>query len=198
MITSKGHVNPGDPHVTFVRLGLGLDDLVRHVWIARWRIPAGQTRPQRVLTYPACNIVFTPSEACLYGPDRLVQVRELTGESWVVGILLRPAATPLFSGVDPARLVGDHEPLAASPREEIAAAMAEPHDSTNMVIDLLHSWLAPLAGAVGERGRLANDVCRLVEERSDVLHVAALAHEFGMTTRTLDRLVKRHTGLNPK
>lgn len=198
MITSKGHVNPGDPHVAFVRLGLGLDDLVRHVWIARWRVPVGQTRPQRVLTYPACNIVFTPSEACLYGPDRLVQVRELAGESWVVGILLRPAAALLFAGVDPARLVGGREPLTASPHEEIVAAMSESHDSTDKIMDLLHSWLAPYAGAIDDSGRLVNDVCRLVEERSDLVHVAALAREIGMTTRTLDRLVKRHTGLNPK
>ena len=71
VIRSKGHLNPGAAGLAFDRFELGLEALVRHVWVARWSVPAGQACPQRVLTYPAFNIVFTPEAgAMLHGPDR--------------------------------------------------------------------------------------------------------------------------------
>jgi len=99
---SRGHLNPGSPGLAFDRFGLGADlsDLVRHVWVPRWDLPDGEVRPQRVLTYPAFNAVITPEYATLFGPDSRVQVQELRGTSWAVGVLFRPAAAPLLTGTE--------------------------------------------------------------------------------------------------
>lgn len=93
MPVSKGHLNPGSPDVAFDRfeLGPGLAEVVRHVWAVRWDIPAGEVRAQRVLTYPAFNAVIDDRGATLFGPASRVQVQELAGASWVVGVLFRPA-----------------------------------------------------------------------------------------------------------
>ncbi|WP_454049631.1 helix-turn-helix domain-containing protein [Cellulomonas sp. Marseille-Q8402] len=198
-VGSRGHLNPGDPGVRFDRFTLGdeLDALVRHVWVARWDVPPGQTRPQRVLTYPAANAVLGPTGATLHGPERVLSVRELSGRSWVVGVLLRPAATPLLTTTDPVRLAGREEPLPGAPVREVAAVMAHGRDPAGLR-PLLSAWLRPSAARVDDAGRLANDACRVAEEHADVLRVADLARRLGTTTRTLSRVVRQHTGLTPK
>lgn len=196
MVESRGHLNPGDPEVRFDRFTLGadLDAVVRHVWVARWDVPPGQVRPQRVLTYPAANAVLGPVGATLHGPERMLSVRELSGRSWVVGVLLRPAASRLLTTTDPVRLVGRRERLAGAPHAQVAAATARGTD----VEPLLRAWLEPLTARVDDAGRLANEACRIAEEHADVLRVADLAGELGTTTRTLSRVVREHTGLTPK
>jgi AraC-like DNA-binding protein len=123
---SKGHLNPGanGVHLDRFELGPGLSDLVRHVWVGRWAVPDGDVRPQRLLTYPALNAVIMPGLAALHGPDPRVQVQELRGTSWVVGILFRPAAGPLLTATDPVELVGSSEPLPAAPAGRLEQIMA--------------------------------------------------------------------------
>ncbi|MCG7286283.1 helix-turn-helix domain-containing protein [Cellulomonas sp. ACRRI] len=206
MVESAGHLNPGDPEVAFsrFRLGADLDDLVRHVWVARWDVPAGAVRPQRVLTYPSANAVLQPAGAALHGPSRVLTTQDLTGRSWVVGVLLRPAACRLLTATDPARLVGRREPLPGAPLPAVAAAMGRPAaarpaaEADREVAAVLRAWLAPVAARVDDAGRLANAACRVAEERADVLRVSDLAALLGTTTRTLSRVVRQHTGLTPK
>ena len=80
MPKSKGHLNPGSPGVALDRFDAApaLADLVRHIWIARWSLPAGEVSRQRVLTYPTFNLVITNGAAAIYGPDPKMQVRELS------------------------------------------------------------------------------------------------------------------------
>lgn len=196
MVKSRGHLNPGAAGVRLDRVAVGLDALVRHVWIARWDLPDGQVRPQRVLAYPACNIVVTPDDASLYGPSPAVQIQRLAGRSWAVGVLFRPAAATVLTETPPPRLVGAREPVPHAPRAEIAAAMDA--DDDGRVTALLRAWLAPAADHVDEAGHTVNQICRIAEERDDITRVADLADLLGMTTRTLSRLVRHRIGVTPK
>ncbi|AEI13190.1 helix-turn-helix domain-containing protein [Cellulomonas gilvus] len=191
---SRGHLNPGDAEVTWERHDPGLPDLVRHVWVARWDVPAGQSRTQRVLTYPACNVVVTPEAAVLVGPSTVVTTQELTGRSWVVGVLLWPAAAALLTATRPGDLVGRAEPLVSAPHSGVSDAMAAHAD----VLPVLRTWLAPVAARVDDAGRLVNEACRLAEERADVTRVGELAALLHTSTRSLSRLVSARTGLTPK
>ncbi|MEQ3554803.1 helix-turn-helix domain-containing protein [Pseudonocardia nematodicida] len=193
MVDSRGHLNPGDPDVRLSRFPIGLDELVRWVWVSRWDVPPGRTRPQRVLQYPAFNLVTDPVAATLYGPRTVVDVRELAGTSWVVGVLLRPAATPLLTTTAPAALRGGEEPFPQAPVGEVAAAV---HDD-RAVADVVRGWLAPDAGRVGDAGRLVNRACALAEERPDIVRADELADAVGVAPRTLERLVRAHIGLTP-
>ena len=197
MVESRGHLNPGDPDVRFERFPIGLDELVRHVWIVRWSVPEGEVRRQRVLTYPACNIVVTADGAMLTGPDPRLSVQDLRGEGWVVGVLLRPAAGLVLTSTPMERLVDSQEPLPAAPGARIVAAMAG-EDSSRLVSGILRDWLEPLAGSVDAAGRFVNEACRLVEEDDAIMRVGDVAARLHTTTRTLSRHVKRYTGVNPK
>lgn len=200
-VGSRGYLNPGDPEVSFVRFTLdpALGELVRHVWVSRWHVPPGHVRPQRVLTYPACNAVFTPQEASLYGPQQRVGVRELAGDSWVVGVLLRPAASRVLTDTPPEQLVGGgHEPLAGAPGERIGQLMSRPAAAREELAGTLEGWLRPFVGRVDDAGRLVNEACRFAEEHAELVEVGELAEQLGITRRTLGRLVKERTGLTPK
>lgn len=199
-VQSLGHLNPGDTEVAFDRFPIRLDELVRHVWMVRWAVPPGEVRPQRVLTYPACNVVFRPESALLLGPSRRIFVQELRGESWAVGVLFRPSAAPLLTATEPALLPAGGEPIASDVHPAVVAAVATPDAAAarEAVVAVLRPWLQPVARRVGAAGRLANDACHLAEERDDITRVADLASLAGTTPRQLGRVLRAHLGLSAK
>ncbi|MFP5072266.1 helix-turn-helix domain-containing protein [Pseudonocardia nantongensis] len=197
MVESRGHLTPGAPEVALSRSPIGLDELVRWAWVVRWDVPPGRTSVQRVLQYPAFNLVVDPAGANLHGPKTVVDVRELAGRSWVAAVLLRPAALPLLSATPPAALRGAVEPFPGAPLAAVTTAMQDSADPGRAVAGVLRDWLAPCAGRVGEAGRLVNRACALAEERDDVVRADQLAEQVGVAPRTLERLVRGHIGLTP-
>lgn len=201
---SKGHLNPGATGVAFDRfeLGPGLGDLVRHVWVVRWSLPSDASLTQRVLGYPAVNVVLQPAGTVIAGPDPRLGLRRLEGRSWGVGVLFRPAAAQLLDERSAAELVGrelDYDAGAAL-EQRVAELMAEEPGARNRqaLVDVLRRWLLPVAGRVDERGRLVNEVCRLAEEDATILRAAQLAERVGVSPRTLERLVHDRVGVAPK
>jgi AraC-like DNA-binding protein len=200
MPESRGHLNPGSTGVRFDRfeLGPGLSDLVRHVWVPQWAVPDGEVWPQRVLTYPAYNAVITPERADLYGPDPRVQVQELRGTSWAVGILFRPAAGPLLTTTDPVALAGAGEPLPAAPTGPVREIMTASVYRREELVRTLRTWLFPVAARVDDRGQLVNEACRLAEEDPAITRAADLCARLGVSPRSMERLVRSHIGMTPK
>jgi AraC-like DNA-binding protein len=202
---SKGHLNPGDPGVVFDRFELGpsLGAVVRHVWVVDWDLPPGVAFPQRVLSYPAVNVVLQPGGAVLAGPDPRVSITTLEGRSWAVGILFRPAAAALLSDVRPRDLVGAIVPFAPGEAVERSVEVAMRASGgtdarRRRLIATLRAWLLPLAAGVGERGLLANEVGRLAETDPSILRAAELAERMGLGMRALERLVREQIGVTPK
>jgi AraC-like DNA-binding protein len=199
---SKGHLNPGAAGVAFDRfeLGPGLGELVRHVWVVRWSLPDGVELPQRVLSYPAVNVVVEPHRTVLAGPDPRLSVQRLSGAGWAVGVLFRPAAAVLLSDDPPADAVGRELPYAGGPLREVRALMTQaPAERARQgLVDTLRRWLMPLAAGVDERGRLVNAVCRRAEEDASILRAAELAKGAGVSLRTLERLLHERVGVGPK
>ena len=200
MPESKGHLNPGSSDVSLDRLelGAGLSDLVRHLWVGRWTVPDGEVRPQRVLTYPAFNAVIQPDVAALYGPDSRVQVQELRGTSWVVGVLFRPGAGPVLTGTEPAELTGGSEPLPGAPAQAVRQIMTGGTYDRVKLVEVLRAWLLPVAAGVEERHLLVNRACQLAEDDRDLIRASDLAARVGLSPRSLERLVRRHIGMTPK
>lgn len=199
MISSKGHLNPGTPGVHLDRFAppAGTEGLVRHLWCARWSLPDGVVQRQRVLSYPASNAIIGPDGAVLSGLGTAVSTQDLRGESWVLGLLLRPAATRLFSASPPSALVGRVVPLPGAPVAGVWSVMDD-DGAPDALRAALAGWLAPFAAQVDERMRLCNEVCRLAEEDPGLLRVDELARAAGLPLRSLDRLVKEHVGVTPK
>ncbi|GAA2234638.1 helix-turn-helix domain-containing protein [Herbiconiux moechotypicola] len=200
---SRGHLNPGDPSVVFDRfeLGAGLEHLVRHVWVVSWALPVGTERPQRVLSYPAVNVVFQPTGTVLAGPDPRVSITTLRGTSWGVGVLFRPAATLLLQQQEAKELLGAIIPFPVPGTDAaVASAMHGTDPSTRRLalVAALRRWLAPIAARMGERGLLANEVSRLAETDPGILRSSELADRCSLSVRSLERLVREQIGVTPK
>ena len=194
---SKGHLNPGAAGVVFDRFDLGLPDLVSHVWVVRWDITRGEISSQRVLTYPTLNVVFMTFGAVLHGPEQRVITRDLRETGWAVGVMLEPAATPLLSTSNPSTLVSSTEPLHEAPSDNITRSMASDYNRDEIDV-ILRAWLKPHADGVNERGRLMNKGWHTVQDRSDITSVEELSNALAVSKRSLERLVKDHTGVTPK
>jgi transcriptional regulator GlxA family with amidase domain len=161
-------------------------------------VPDGEVRPQRVLTYPALNAVIEPGQAGLHGPDSRVQVQELRGTSWAVGILFRLAAGPLLTHTDPVALVGSSEPLPAAPTEAVRRIMTDAAYDRTQLARVLRAWLLPVAAGIDDRAQLVNEACRLAEEDPGLTRAADLAARLGVSPRSLERLVRSYIGMTPK
>lgn len=198
-VESKGHLNPGSPGVELVRFPVGaeLDEVARHIWVARWELPEGEVSRQRVLMYPSFNLVVMPEGTRLYGPDPRVSVRELTGSGRAVGVLLRPATGRLLGATRPEELVGKSIPIAGAPEREVESVLGSLDDGSCLV-SLVRGWLLPLAGEVDEAGRALNQIARAVEEDEKLIRVCDLAERFGLSVRSLERLVTGRVGVTPK
>ncbi|WP_285724486.1 helix-turn-helix domain-containing protein [Psychromicrobium xiongbiense] len=198
MTHSRGHLNPGQPEVVFDRFELAAtySELVRHVWVARWDVPPGVVRTQYVLTYPTFNLVLTHGEAALYGLDPMLCRHALEGNSWCVGVLLRPAAGMLLTGTAASELVGRGERLATPPR--LALLDEDSVQDRAVVSSVLQEWLAPLVPRLDEPAHMVNSACRIAEEDRELLRSADLASQMGVSVRTLERLTRHYLGVSPK
>jgi AraC-like DNA-binding protein len=203
MAESKGHLTPGSPGVTLERFDATpeLGELVRHMWIARWDLPDGVTSTQRVLTYPAFNLVLSPGAVELYGPSPKLSLRTLSGSSWTVGLLLRPAAGTLLSPVAPAALLSSHVRICGP---ESSRALTDLTRAVNdrapaqVLLESLRSWLEPIAARVTDVGRVVNRAFRLAEEDPHLVRVEELARRVGVSRRSLERLTLGYVGVTPK
>ncbi|MGX5697228.1 helix-turn-helix domain-containing protein [Agromyces soli] len=190
---------------TFTRLrpspGTAAAELVEWYWIPEWSLPAGETSVQRLLGYPASNLVIEGGAAMLSGPTTRAGERVLVDRGWAVGALLRPAGLAALAGVselaaEPRRVVDGIAPLHAPELvARVEAAMAErDHDAAVAAMD---SWLAERAGEPRVEARLANRMVELIATDSEILRLDDLAVRLAVSPRTLQRLAHRYVGLPP-
>jgi AraC-like DNA-binding protein len=181
--------------------------LLQRFWIPVWSVPPGAEAPQRVLQYPVCLLVVASGYARFYGVVPGLSTTTLTGDGWAVGVMCAPAAGFLVAGgpasaytdrfVDLADVLGgpgerlvDEVRTAMTPEPASAAA----HRAAMAAFgDALRPFLP-----VDPEGYLVNEVVAFVESDSSVLRVAQVCERFGLSERSLQRLVNRRLGLSPK
>ncbi|MGD7787908.1 helix-turn-helix domain-containing protein [Propionibacteriaceae bacterium Y1700] len=188
-----------------------LQELIRRYWIPVWDTPTPTT--QRVLQYPVCLLVISNSYARLVGPARGVSTKELSGRGWAFGVMLQPAAgTMLLTGQESLTdapsvqaVVDGHLELSALPavRElvpEITRLMiTDPHspDGHARAIKAVERTLSTV-GPLDAEGLLINDIVEWVEGSPEVQRVGQITERFGVSERSLQRLLLRRIGLTPK
>ncbi|MGY1856974.1 helix-turn-helix domain-containing protein [Modestobacter sp. SYSU DS0290] len=181
--------------------------LLRRFWIPVWSVPPGREAVQRVLQYPVSLLVVADGYARFYGVTTGLSTTTLAGDGWAVGVMCTPAAGTLLSGTSMAEFTDRYVDLpdvlgpgGVALVDRVRTAMAaDPHagraHATAMAAftDTVRPRLP-----VDAEGELVDRVVAFVEERSDVLRVAQVHAEFGLSERALQRLVHRRLGLTPK
>ncbi|WP_431696053.1 helix-turn-helix domain-containing protein [Kocuria rhizophila] len=183
--------------VTFRRLPASVqaDELVAWWWVCEWDVPVGQQSDQQVLAFPALNFTVDDREAGISGPTSSASTRALTGRGWVIGALLKPAVTPVFTS-DPASLRDRLEPLRLPElRSRVADCAATGH--LDSAVDVLSRWLVARAGALDGSALTANRMGRLATTDPRITSVAGLADAVGVSQSGLYRLARRYVGVSP-
>ncbi|MCC3276573.1 helix-turn-helix transcriptional regulator [Arthrobacter sp. zg-Y20] len=201
-----------------------LADRVRWVWIPEWNLAPGRVSRQEVLPFPALNLVVDKDGVTLSGPATRRSFRDLSGRGWAVGLLLRPAAVPVFTD-DPGNLRDTEIPVDAPDLlAAVVAAMADVVPSTDdddagagregagagvvPVVDpaevrraaavaAASRWLEAHGPTPDAEGRLANRLEDLIPADASITRVDQLAGQLGVSVRTVQRLARRFVGLPP-
>ncbi|MDK1328258.1 helix-turn-helix transcriptional regulator [Arthrobacter sp. zg-Y1143] len=200
-----------------------LADRVRWVWIPEWNLAPGRVSRQEVLPFPALNLVVDKDGVTLSGPATRRSFRDLSGRGWAVGMLLRPAAVPMFTD-DPGSLrdteievdapdllaavvaamagkpQGDDD-AAGADREGAGAGVVPVPDVAEVrraaAVAAAARWLEVRVPAPDAEGRLANRLEDLIPADASITRVDQLAGQLGVSVRTVQRLARRYVGLPP-
>lgn len=81
-------VAPSDPLAPFVE----------NYWIVRWDLLGQPPHEQTILAHPNVNLVFEASGAGIYGVDRTLFTRRLSGQGKVLGVRFRAGCFRPFWG----------------------------------------------------------------------------------------------------
>ena len=213
------------PDVAADRFGLNryapsdpLAPFVDFYWIVRWDLRGQPPHDQTILPHPNVNLAFEASGAGIYGVDRALFTRVLTGRGKVLGVRFRAGCfrpfwrapvSQLSDRVVPAtRVFG---PLAEKTRQAIMCAESDADrtahasdaDRTALASDADMTALAEslLFSALPERDPVAEQAAglvALVTSNPSLRRVDQLAAACGLSVRSLQRLFADYVGVSPK
>lgn len=174
---------------------------VEYYWNPRWDLRGRPDHVQDVLAHPNVHLVLEESGALVYGVQRAVYRRVLSGRGQAFGVRFRAGAFRPFAGGPVAELVDRAVPAAeyfgagvTALRREVLAwddleAMAAAVD--RFLLGVLPAEPDPRVAEVGAL------VDRLTAGPGTP-RVDALARELGMPVRRLQRLFAEYVGASPK
>ncbi|YCK81881.1 helix-turn-helix domain-containing protein [Arthrobacter sp. D3-18] len=179
-------------------------DLVQWFWIPEWNIEPGRSSRQHVIAYPTSNLVVQGEAVEFSGPTTRAAYRDLTGEGWAVGALLRPAAVPLFTD-NPGALRDQEVVLVLANLHEAVSATMTPsagdtHDGgarREGAVEAFVAWLVSLECKASEEALLANRMMDVIASEPDVLLIEDVASRLAVSPRTLQRIAGKYVGLSP-
>lgn len=182
---------------------------VEHYWSVRWEV-AGPAR-REVLGHPVIHVTvehadgklhgFMPPVALVHGVVRRTFHVDLPPRGWVVGARFRPGGFHALTGLDAALMTDRVVPLAEVVGAEAADAL---RDEVVAADDAarpmrLDAWLAARVPTAADPAddRVFELVSTMRDDRT-LTRAEHVADRFGVSMRTLQRLLRRHVGVGPK
>ena len=190
-----------------------LTPFVEYYWIPRWDLRGEPPFAQTILPHPNVHLVFEASGAGIFGVDRRLFTRSLSGLGLAFGVrFLAGGFRPFWQApisqltdrvVPAARLFG---PQAEKTRQAIMRVgpedSADSADSADEVDARMIGYAEALLCSVRpERDWMAEQVAALVSRITadpGLRRVDQLAAASGMTARSLQRLFADYVGVSPK
>ncbi len=195
-----------------------LAPFVEYYWIPRWDLRGAPPHAQTILPHPNVHLVFEASGAGIFGVDRRLFTRSLSGLGLAFGVrFLAGCFRPFWQApisqltdrvVPAARLFG---PQAEKTRQaimrvsagsaDVSAGSADSADSEEADAWMIGYAEALLCSVRPEQDPVAEQVAALVSRITadpGLRRVDQLAAASGMTARSLQRLFADYVGVSPK
>jgi AraC-like DNA-binding protein len=177
-----------------------LAPFVDFYWILRWDLRGEPPHEQTILPHPNVNLGFEASGAGIFGVDRRLFTRTLSGSGRVLGVRFRAGGFRPFWQAPISQLTDLVVPAA-----RLFGARAE---KTRQLIFLGNSDAEMVAEAEGLLGAVLPARDALAEQAADLVacitadpalrRVDELSAASGMTVRSLQRLFADYVGVSPK
>src|SRR5689334_18809087 len=184
-----------------------LAPFVDYYWIVRWDLRGQPSHEQTILPHPNVNLVFEASGAGIFGVDRRLFTRTLSGLSLGFGVRFAAGGFRPFWQAPISQLTDRVVPAARlfGPRaEKTRQAIMDDVDFGGFDVDdgvMIGYAEALLLSVLPERDPLAEQAAALVAHITDdpgLRRVDQLAASSGLTVRTLQRLFADYVGVSPK
>ncbi|HEV2639614.1 MAG TPA: helix-turn-helix domain-containing protein [Actinocrinis sp.] len=175
-------------------------EFVEFHWIVRWDLRGRPAHPQQVLSHPNVHLVFEEPGPFVYGVQRGLFERRLTGAGRVFGVKFLPGGfrpllgSPVLDLVDrrvpaadlfgPAVVRAQREVLGASDPDAMRRAAEE--------------FLRGVLPEPDPTAREAAGIVARITEAPTLFRVDQLAAETGLSVRSLQRLFAEYVGAGPK
>lgn len=169
-------------------------------WHVEWDLPRGVVHHQRLLTLPAVHVVIEAQIATVMGPLRQTWVRDLSGHSWVLGVMFRPGAFRDVLGAPVSTLTDRGVPITAvfgPAGEGFAAAVRRAVTDEERFAQAAAFFTDRLAPPSAEQAGATAAVERIINDQA-IVRVADLADACHWSIRQLQRLFADHVGVTPK
>lgn len=175
----------------------GVADLVAWFWIPEWDIEPGRSSRQEIVSYPALNLVVEREGVSLAGATTRASHRDLRGQGWAVGALLRPAAVAALVE-EPAALIDAETPIDAPELlTAVTADMASGEGRRERAVSSFSLWLRARVGRSDDASLQANALFDALMGEEAALTPEEAATRLAVSLRTLQRMTHRHIGLSP-
>lgn len=177
-----------------------LAHLVERHWVVRWDLGDRPPHRQEVVTHPCVNLVFEPHGAAVFGVQRRRDSRLLSGRGWAVGVKFRPGGFSGFLGRPVHEITDRAVPLRAvfGPAGDRLADDAEARPEPADKLALAEAFLRERMPAPDPEIELVHAVVVDMLAVDPGITVAEIARRHAVSTRTLQRLFRRHVGVGPK
>jgi AraC-like DNA-binding protein len=192
---------PSDPLAPFVE----------YYWIPRWDLRGEPPHAQTILPHPNVHLVFEASGAGIFGVDRRLFTRSLSGLGLAFGVrFLAGCFRPFWQApisqltdrvVPAARLFGPQAEKTRQAIMRVSAGSADAADSEEADAWMIGYAEALLCSVRPEQDPVAEQVAALVSRITadpGLRRVDQLAAASGMTARSLQRLFADYVGVSPK
>jgi AraC-like DNA-binding protein len=177
-----------------------LAHLIERHWVVRWDLGDRPPHRQEVVTHPCVNLVFEPHGAAVFGVHRRRDSRVLRGRGWAVGVKFRPGGFSGYLGRPMHEITDRALPLAAVFGEDGARLTddAATTEGAPEKIALAEGFLRARMPPPDPEVELVNAVVADMLELPPGATVHEIARRHAVSTRTLQRLFRRHVGVGPK
>jgi AraC-like DNA-binding protein len=173
---------------------------VDHHWIIEWDVTGTEPEWQRVIPSPNAHLVISPRETALFGVVRGLEERRLHGRGRAHGMRFRVGGLRPFISHPMAVLTGRRAPAATltgcDDRSLEACVLAQ--DSHDCMIHAAEAFLEPRLPNPDGAVELVCSIIAAIRREGGVRQASALAKEFGMSLRALQRLFSDYVGVSPK
>ena len=169
-------------------------------WIVAWDLRGEDPHDQTILPHPNVNLAFEDSGPAIYGVDRKLFVRRLTGQGRALGVRFRAGGFRPFwkapVGQLNDRVVPAAELFGPAADDAWRAVMGAPDDATMVArAETLLGARRPERDPVAEH--VAAMVARITADPA-LRRVDQLAVTLDMPVRRLQRLFSDYVGVSPK